>query len=55
VVVIPVLEETTDTCAVCGEVGCEWDLLYVEYDDEVDGCVAGDVVCTDCCPDEASE
>lgn len=29
---------------------CERDLFYVDEDDEVDGCVAGDVVCTGCAP-----
>lgn len=47
---IAVLQETTDCCAVCGEVACESDLLIVETDDEaVDLDVeVGDYVCTDC-------
>lgn len=47
-----VLVETTATCAVCGEVACERDLWYVDEDDEIDGCDAGDIVCGDCSGEE---
>ena len=44
----PVLTETTDACCVCGDVCCERDRLYVDYDDEVDDLPAGSLVCRDC-------
>lgn len=47
---IPVLTETVSDCAICGEVACERDLLYVETPDEAVtlGVGVGAVVCRDC-------
>lgn len=47
---IPVLIETTAECAICGEIACERDLLYVETVEEADclGCEVGETVCREC-------
>lgn len=45
----PVLVATTATCAVCGEVAGERDLIYAEGDDAEALHVAdADMVCRDC-------
>jgi hypothetical protein len=47
--VIPVLQETIAECAVCGEIACERDLLYLEADEADDyGLSEGDVLCREC-------
>lgn len=47
---IPVLTETLDCCAVCGEVADEGDLMYVETEAESEALLVpvGGMVCRDC-------
>lgn len=48
------LTELIDTCAVCGEVACERDLVYVDDDDEARALevAVGATVCRDCAQEE---
>ena len=46
----PVLTEVVAACAICDEIACERDLLYVETPAEADrlGVPIGAIVCTEC-------
>ena len=47
---MPVLTETVTSCAICGEVACERDLLYVDTASEAEDLdvSVGDIVCRAC-------
>ena len=50
---IPILSETIDTCAICGDVCSERDLLYPDDDDRAAlDLEPDDLVCRECVQDD---